>query len=351
MPGISVSKIPIPFRGAGGISWQTYWATLISATVENAAPTNVVLTFPSEGTSVAADITCTVNGVARTVSSASWSGGVWTIVLASAVEYGDMVVVTFVPSGGTAAVTNNVLTYSLLLTSTGNGTGVTTVRMQTSANMTVTLGANAKFYSDAAGTLDESATWLITPGALRTIYLKCTTGTALMTFSDASKLIRWGDQINQGWVGDTNCASVSGTVTALPLINFYMYGNCDLTGAMPNSITSLRFGSTSKWTYSGALPNSLTYVASYAGLLDWTGLSIGSGGNIDHLSLSNYRQAKMSSADMVTLLTQMTNRTGTLPSSVTINDYADYASPPAEVVNAVNALKTAKSITTVNLGA
>ena len=25
MPGISVSKIPIPFRGAGGISWQTYW--------------------------------------------------------------------------------------------------------------------------------------------------------------------------------------------------------------------------------------------------------------------------------------------------------------------------------------
>lgn len=27
MPGISVSKIPIPFRGAGGISWQTYWKT------------------------------------------------------------------------------------------------------------------------------------------------------------------------------------------------------------------------------------------------------------------------------------------------------------------------------------
>ena len=27
MPGISVSKIPIPFRGAGGLSWQTYWTT------------------------------------------------------------------------------------------------------------------------------------------------------------------------------------------------------------------------------------------------------------------------------------------------------------------------------------
>jgi len=349
-PGISVSRIPIPFRKAG-INWSSYWATLISATVENAAPTHVVLTF-AEGKPelLATDLTCTVNGVARTISSASWTGAVWTAVLASAVQYGDVVVVTFVKSGGTAAVTNNVLTYSLLLTSTGNGTGVTTVRMQTSANMTVTLGANAKFYSDAAGTLDESATWLITSGALRTIYLKCTTGTALMTFSDASKLIRWGDQNNSGWAGDINCASVSGTVTALPLISFFMYGNCDLTGAMPDSITILRLASTSKWTYSGALPNSLTYVLFMAGLLDWTGLSIGSGGNIGYLSLTNYRQTKMSSADMVTLLTQMTNRTGTLPATVTINDYADYASPPAEVVAAVNALKAAKSITTVNLG-
>jgi hypothetical protein len=69
------------------------------------------------------------------------------------------------------------------------------------------------------------------------------------------------------------------------------------------------------------------------------------------LTLTNYRIAKMSSADMVTLLTQMTNRTGTLPATITINDYADYASPPTEVTNAVAALKAAKSITTVSLGA
>jgi shikimate 5-dehydrogenase len=59
----------------------------------------------------------------------------------------------------------------------------------------------------------------------------------------------------------------------------------------------------------------------------------------------------MSSVDMITLLTQMTGRTGTLPATVTINDYADYASPPAEVVTAVNLLKATKSITTCNLGA
>ncbi len=60
----------------------------------------------------------------------------------------------------------------------------------------------------------------------------------------------------------------------------------------------------------------------------------------------------MSSADMITLLTSMTNRVGDLPNVITINDYADYASPPSGVTDAVAALKVAKAnITTVNLGA
>jgi hypothetical protein len=58
----------------------------------------------------------------------------------------------------------------------------------------------------------------------------------------------------------------------------------------------------------------------------------------------------MSSADMVTLLTQMTNRTGSLPTTITINDYADYALRPQAVTDAVEALKAAKSITSVVLG-
>jgi len=93
-----------------GISGSTYWSSLISATVENAAPTHVVLTFPAARTSLlATDITCTVNGVARVVISASWAGNVWTVVLASAVVYGDVVVMTFVKTGGTTNVTNNVV--------------------------------------------------------------------------------------------------------------------------------------------------------------------------------------------------------------------------------------------------
>ena len=79
---------------------------------------------------------------------------------------------------------------------------------------------------------------------------------------------------------------------------------------------------------------------------------VGDLGNITTvLNLANYRIAKMSSADMVTLLTQMKDRTGTLPDTVTINDYEDWNAPPVTVTDAVTALKLAKSITTVNLGA
>ncbi len=105
MPGISVNKIPIPFRKSG-INWSSYWATLISATVENAAPTHVVLTFPTAQTSLGAS-DFTIAGF--TVSSASWTGAVLTLVLLYPVTvYSGNLTITFVKTGGTAVVTNNV---------------------------------------------------------------------------------------------------------------------------------------------------------------------------------------------------------------------------------------------------
>jgi len=106
---ISIGRIAIGGTG-GGVNWTSFWASLISATVENAAPTHVVLTFPTAQTSlVATDITATINGANDPVVSASWLGGVWTVVLTSTVIYGDVVVMTFVKTGGTANVTNNVM--------------------------------------------------------------------------------------------------------------------------------------------------------------------------------------------------------------------------------------------------
>ncbi len=97
--------------------WRRYWLSLISATVENTAPTNVVLTWASGKPSLlATDLTGTVNGIARAITSASWLGGVWTVVFASAVVYGDVVVLTFVKTGQTANVTNNIAAEAELTT-------------------------------------------------------------------------------------------------------------------------------------------------------------------------------------------------------------------------------------------
>ncbi len=85
-------------------NWSRYWTNIISATVENAAPTHVVITFPSAKNLVASDITI----AGFTVSSASWSGAVMTLVLSTAVIYGDSLTMTFVKTGQTKVVTNNV---------------------------------------------------------------------------------------------------------------------------------------------------------------------------------------------------------------------------------------------------
>lgn len=337
-----------------GIDFRSYWATLISATVETAAPTHVVLTFPTAQTSLlATDITATVNGVARAVSSASWTGAAWTVVLASAVDYADTVVMTFVKTGQTANVTNNVLSYAALLTSTGTGAGVSTLRIQVSSNITVTLGANAKFYSDAGGTADESAIWLLTSGAVRTIYLKCTTGTATMTFSDVSKLINFGQKaISDGWVSGQNAAILTLDIGKfINLVHLGINAGCTINGIIPVNLDSISLTSnTSTYTHNSSY-GKLTYVFVSGNLYNWISLDGSGSGNITTFQMLNYRIAKMSSADMVTLLTSLTNRVGNLPASIVINDYTDYASPPAEVVAAVNLLKTTKSVTTVTLGA
>jgi len=354
-PAIGIG-IGIPFNGGGGISWAAYWTSLISATVENAAPTDVVLTFPVPAALIATDITATVNGVARIVSSASWTGAVWTVVLASAVEYGDVVVMTFVKTGGTAAVTNNVLTYAALLTSIDTGAGISTLRMRVSADITVTLGANAKFYTDAGGTLPAggSATWTITSGALRTIYLKCTTGTATMSFSDASKIIRWGDgSVADGWTSGANAAMITIIIGKFPLAHFWITGSSTIIGALPTSITAEIYmvGNNIYWTNDAPLLSAATYVVISGVNINWTGLDLSGTGNITVFNMGNYRIAKMSSADMITLLTSLTNKVGTLPAAIIINDYLDWAAPPVGVTAAVDALKIAKSITTVTLGA
>jgi hypothetical protein len=286
-----------------------------------------------------------------------------------------------------------------VLTSTGTGAGVSTIRLYfQTTDVVATLDGTGKFYSDSAGTTDESSTYTFVAGALRTRYLKVPSGTSnLLIFAKGNWLKFGNDASLLGWASSTNAASLAFTLTGMPVMtHLSIAGTSTITGALPTGLTTLilsgasiawtyngalptgltylwlygmsiawtyngalptgltflyLLGNQIAWTYNGALPTGLTYLYLFGNSIAWTGLDIGNNGNITNFNLANYRITKMSSADMVTLLTQMKNRTGSLPSTVTINDYADYASPPSEVTDAVAALKAAKSITTVNLGA
>lgn len=110
MPGLSVRR-SLPVFDDDAFSWAAWWASLVSATVEQAAPTHVVMTFPTAQPSLGAS-DFTIAGF--TIISASWSGAVLTLVLAETVALGDILVVTFVTTGGTVAVTNNV-THPLII--------------------------------------------------------------------------------------------------------------------------------------------------------------------------------------------------------------------------------------------
>jgi hypothetical protein len=285
-----------------------------------------------------------------------------------------------------------------VLTSTGDGSGVSAIRLYfQTTNVVATLDGTGKFYSDSGGTTDESSTYTFVAGDLRTRYLKVPSGTSNLLIFAKGNWLKFGDNISSGWEPSTNAASLAFTLTGMPVMThlritgtstitdalptglkfLHFYGNSiawtyngalptgltylyfhgasiawTYNGALPTGLTNLYFnGNSIAWTYNGALPTGLTYLHFNGNSIAWTGLDIGNNGNITSFNLINYRITKMSSADMVTLLTQMKNRTGSLPATVTINDYADYASPPSEVTDAVAALKAAKSITTVDLGA
>jgi len=143
-----------------GINWAAYWAGLISATVEQAAPTHVVLTFPTAQPSlIATDFTI----AGFTVNSASWAGSVLTLVLAETVGYDDVLVVTFVRTGGTAAVTNNIIPYFITTWNTENaGSATKTIVIPTT-------GAGYDAYIDwGDGSAEENAVG--TPGNITHVY-------------------------------------------------------------------------------------------------------------------------------------------------------------------------------------
>jgi hypothetical protein len=96
-----------------------------------------------------------------------------------------------------------------ILTATDDGSGVATLRIQVSADTQVTISDNGNFYTDAAGTEGESKVWNVTSGAMRTIYLKVTSGTAKLTFAERRLVTHWGSRSTNGWLRSTNAPSIA----------------------------------------------------------------------------------------------------------------------------------------------
>lgn len=90
-------------------TWASFWADLVSATIEDANPDQVILTFTTAKTELTAtDFSVTVNGEARAISTSEWTEAVLTLTLESDCLSEDVVVITFGKTGGTADVINNI---------------------------------------------------------------------------------------------------------------------------------------------------------------------------------------------------------------------------------------------------
>src|SRR5574344_284204 len=78
------------------------------------------------------------------------------------------------------------------LASTGNGTGVFTLRLYSTVTSTAYISGIGRFYTDAAGTLGEATSMTLTANALTTLYVRLSSGSAYVLVDNASSIPCFG---------------------------------------------------------------------------------------------------------------------------------------------------------------
>jgi hypothetical protein len=199
-----------------------------------------------------------------------------------------------------------------ILTATGDGSGVATLSIQVSANTQVTISDNGNFYTDAEGTLGETKVWNVTSGAMRTIYLKVTSGTAKLTFAERRLVTHWGDTGSSGWVRSTNAPSIAALEalrSAFPnLLELRLdseAGFVDELQDLPRELTHIYI--TGSNTISGSLadaPADLTYILIY-GSNTISGSLADAPADLTHLYIYGNNTISGSLADAPADLTQL----------------------------------------------
>ncbi|HOF81874.1 MAG TPA: hypothetical protein PLG19_09830, partial [Bacteroidales bacterium] len=123
---------------------------------------------------------------------------------------------------------------------TGDGTGYAILRMEASETTTLSIrGGDAKFYTDNSGA-GESSTWTITSGAIRSIFVKCTSR-SLLVFPKQGVITKWGISTSlNGWSSKINAPLISSVGFPLRnLTHLHLSGQCEFSGSLPSGLTYL----------------------------------------------------------------------------------------------------------------
>jgi len=117
--------------------------------------------------------------------------------------------------------------FTLVLESTGTGAGVVTFKLEVIEDIILTLDGVGKFYDDLAATVNEGTTRTITSGALRTVYIKVSSGTANLTFSNELAVIKIGQTVTNGWLSPANgpMVNISNISKMVNVTNITLSGN------------------------------------------------------------------------------------------------------------------------------
>jgi hypothetical protein len=263
---------------------------------------------------------------------------------------------------------------------TGDGTGYAILRMEASETTTLSIrGGDAKFYTDNSGA-GESSTWTITSGAIRSIFVKCTSR-SLLVFPKQGVITKWGISTSlNGWSSEINAPLISSVGFPLRnLTHLHLTGQCEFSGSLPSGLTYLYllssnikwtfsgslpsgltsltlngsninwtysgslpsgltsltlYGTNINWTYSGSLPSGLTYLYLNGTNINWTAFDASGSGNITtYYRLLDFVTTAFSVTNFISLLQSMVSRVGGLPTTCIISDY-DNNPTPDEIKNA-----------------
>ena len=219
---------------------------------------------------------------------------------------------------------------------TGDGTGYAILRMEASETTTLSIrGGDAKFYTDNSGA-GESSTWTITSGAIRSIFVKCTSR-SLLVFPKQGVITKWGISTSlNGWSSEINAPLISSVGFPLRnLTHLHLSGQCEFSGSLPSGLTYLYLlGTNINWTFSGSLPSGLTSLTLNGSNINWTAFDASGSGNITtYYRLLDFVTTAFSVTNFISLLQSMVSRVGGLPTTCIISDY-DNNPTPDEIKNA-----------------